>query len=202
MRKLTALLLLTTATAVYAGRPTTLPDDDILTFGKPDTTTAPSASTQPVIGAAPVSKDDEDAPRPGTIELNDGTKLHGKIATTAEKPVRVWVEAQKAYQDFPIDMIASAEAVVDWERDEPEYNFKESGSDVKVFSGKTYPARETQYKLKMTDGTVVQGDTVAPFYVTTDDGKTHPFVLHKRDKGTVGQTLKQLLYVKSLTFDK
>jgi hypothetical protein len=205
MRKITALLLLTIAAAAFAANPTKTPTsnptDDILAFGKP-AATAPSSETQPALGKSPVSKDDEDAPRTGTIELSDGTKIHGKIVTTAEKPVRIWVESQKAYQDYPIEMIASAQAVVNWERQDPEWNFKETGSDVKVYSGKTYPARETEYKLTMTDGTTVQGATVAPFYVTTDDGKTTTYVLHKRDKGAVGKTLKDLVYVKTVTFDR
>jgi hypothetical protein len=66
---------------------------------------------------------------------------------------------------------------------------------VKVYSGRTYPARETAYTFTLTDGTVITGGSVAPLYVTTDDGKTRTLVLHKRDKGDVGQTLKQLVYV-------
>ena len=196
-----ACLLLTTATAV-AAPPATRPDAtaDILGLAAP-TTTQPAAepATAPAV-FKPAADDGET--RAGTVTLNDGTIVHGKVATTAEKPVRVWVDAEKQYEDVPLSQVATAEAKVVWERDEKEWNFKASGSDLKVYSGKTYPARQTQYTFTLADGTVIAGDCVAPLYVTTADGKQRTLVLHKRDKGAVGQTLKQLVYVTKVTFDR
>jgi hypothetical protein len=179
--------------------------DSILGLSKKPTA-QPEAGTQPA--AAPTLKSDaDDQSREGTITLSDGTKIHGKIATTQDKPVRIWVEKEKDYEDVPFDQIASAEVEVLWERDEKEWNFKETGSDIKVYSGRTYPARQTQYTFTLTDGTVIKGDVVCPLYVTTDDGKgadgkSRTYVLYKRDKGEIGQTLKDRPYVKSLTFGK
>ena len=39
--------------------------------------------------------------RKGVIVTSDGEKLKGDIATTAEKPVRVWDEEKKQYRDIP-----------------------------------------------------------------------------------------------------
>jgi hypothetical protein len=156
-------------------------------------TTGPSS--QPATQPTAIFKAEDDASRAGVITMSDGSTVSGKIATTAEKPVRVWDENEKEYKDVPFSMIKSIEAEVLWERDEQEWHFKASGSDVKEYSGKTYPARETKYKLTLTNGESVEGGVVAPLFV---GDKT--YVLHKRDKGDVGQTLSQLIYVKSVTF--
>ena len=152
---------------------------------------APPAATQPTV----IFKTEDDASRAGAIVMSDGSTVSGRITTTEDKPPRVWDEQEKQYKDIPFSLIKSIEAEVLWERDEPEWHFKASGSDVKEFSGKTYPARETKYKLTLTDGQTVDGGLVAPLFV---GDKT--YVLHKRDKGEVGQTLGQLVYVKSVTF--
>jgi hypothetical protein len=150
---------------------------------------APPAATQPTV----IFKTEDDASRAGAIVMSDGSTVSGRITTTEDKPLRD--EQEKQYKDIPFSLIKSIEAEVLWERDEPEWHFKASGSDVKEFSGKTYPARETKYKLTLTDGQTVDGGLVAPLFV---GDKT--YVLHKRDKGEVGQTLGQLVYVKSVTF--
>jgi hypothetical protein len=198
------ILLFSLCMAATPTPPTTKPADSsmdsILGLSKKPTA-QPEAATQPA--AAPTLKSDaDDQSREGTITMSDGAKIHGKIATTQDKPVRIWVEKEKDYEDVPFDQITSAEVEVLWERDEKEWNFKETGSDIKVYSGRTYPARQTQYTFTLTDGTVIKGDVVAPLYVTMADGKSKTYVLYKRDKGEIGQTLKDRPYVKSLTFGK
>jgi hypothetical protein len=192
------LLILFVASPALAGSPATDSTVDWL-MNQATTTpsTRPAATSQPSdVFEKPAANDES---RAGVIEMSDGKSIRGAIATTAEKPVRVWVEADKAYQDIPFAMIRSIEARVLWERDEKEWHFKASGSDVKEYSGKTYPARETQYKFTLTDGTAIEGGVVAPLYVTVD-GQTKTYVLHKRDKGEAGQTLAQLAFVKSVRF--
>jgi hypothetical protein len=158
---------------------------------------ATAPTSQPVVATQPtvIFKAEDDAGRAGVITMSDGSTINGRITTTEEKPLRVWDEQEKQYKDVPFSLVKSIEAEVLWERDEQEWHFKASGSDVKEFSGKTYPARETKYKVTMTDGQIVDGGVVAPLFV---GDKT--YVLHKRDKGEVGQTLGQLVYVKNVTF--
>jgi len=192
-----------------AAPPTTKPKesavDSILGLSKKTQARPSDPATQPAAKTPNTPLKDEaadDQSRPGVITLSDGSKVKGKIATTQDKPIRIWVEKEKDYEDVPFDQIESAEVNVLWERDEKEWNFKETGSDIKVYSGKTYPARQTQYTFTLTDGTVIKGDVVAPLYVTTEDGKSKTYVLYKRDKGEIGQTLKDRPYVKSVSFGK
>jgi len=174
--------------------------DFFLNTAKPATQPAAEVpATQPA-GEALVNKNAANDARPVTITLSNGQTIKGNAATTTDKPIRVWDESIKDYRDIPFGLIASAKAAVVWERDEKEWQFKESGSDIKVYSGKTYPARETQYTFTLLNGEKITGDVAAPIYF--DTGKaTKTFVLHKRDKGEPGQKLTDLVYIKQIDFE-
>jgi hypothetical protein len=194
-----ATVALSVALFACGAEPTTKSSDPALDWMLAHPTTAP-ATTAPTTASSPLVSDAKDETRAGTITLSDGTKLTGQISTTVDKPLRVYDENEKQYIDVPIDKIASIKAEVVWERDEKEWQFKLSGSDEKVYSGKTYPARETRYTIAKLDGTKVSGAIAAPIYFKQGEGR-RTLVLHKRDKGDVGQTLKQLVYVQSVEFD-
>jgi hypothetical protein len=170
-------------------------------FGKATTAPTSRPSTHPT--SAPISPFAEKSnleSRRGILLLNTGQKISGQIWTTREKPLRLWDEKDKKYRDIPLSALKSLEAIILWERDEKEWHFKESGSDIKEFSGKTYPARELQYHLTLQNGQTLAGGLVAPLYVSSND-KSLTFILNKRQKGDVGKTLKDLVYVKRVEFD-
>jgi hypothetical protein len=202
LRLISAFCILHSAFCISLAAPPTTDStmDSILGLSAKTPATQPDAATQPAAALTNQAADDQS--RPGELTLSNGKTIKGKIATTIDKPIRIWVEKEKDYEDVPLDQIDSAEAQVLWERDEKEWNFKETGSDIKVYSGRTYPARQTRYKFTLTDGTVIDGDVVAPLYVTTDDGKTKTYVLYKRDKGEIGQTLADRPYIKAVKFEK
>ena len=183
----------------------TQPSDATMDWLLDQSTPATQPSTQPATApatqaASPFAPRKDAGERTGTILLSDGTEIAGTITTTPGKPIRVWDEKQKRYLDLPIESIASIEAKIVWERDEPEWRFKESGFDEKVYTGKTYPAREMQYTFTLLNGDTIVGGAVAPVYI--DAGRvTKQFVLHKRDKGEVGKTLAELVYVKRIVLE-
>jgi hypothetical protein len=157
-------------------------------------TTAPTTQA-----ASPFADKKIDGSRPATVVLSNGTTIEGATYTTPGKPIRVWEEKQHRYVDLPFESIASVDAKILWERNEPEWRFKESGHDEKVYTGKTYPAREMEYTFTLVNGETITGGAVAPVYVRAGE-KTTQFVLHKRDKGEVGKTLAELVYVRRITF--
>ena len=157
-------------------------------------------AANPFSANADADKDKTLGLRRGAITTSDGEKITGKISTTLGKPVRLWDDQKNEYRDVPFALIKSVDARVVWERDEPEWHFKESGSDIKEFTGKTYPDRELQYTITLTNGQTVTGGIVAPLYLEMPKGDPKVFIFHKRDKGEVGQTLKQLVYVQHVEF--
>lgn len=176
-------------------------DDDVDFLLKKATTSPATRPTSLPSGSSPFKENDTDGKRPAVVTLSDNEKIKGRLSTTLEKPIRVWDDQKKEYRDIPFQFIKTIEAKVLWEREEKEWKFRESGSDIKEYSGKTYPAREMQYTFTLTNGQTITGGVVAPVYLQTPNGdKT--LVLHKRDKGEVGQTLKDLIYVKSVDFSE
>jgi hypothetical protein len=156
-------------------------------------TTAP-AGTQPSNPfLAAMSKEGQN----GVVTLSDGRRISGFITTTPEQPLRVWDEDGKQYHDLPLMTIQSIKAKVISEGQEQEWIFARGGSDVKIYTGKSYPTRETQYVVTLTNGQSVTGGIAAPLYIKTSKG-TELFILHKTDKGTVGQSVDDLVYVKSV----
>ncbi|MCY2952323.1 MAG: hypothetical protein NTU53_10140 [Planctomycetota bacterium] len=164
---------------------------------QPTTKPATQPSTQPT---SPFTQKSNPDARAGALTLSNGQTLKGQIATTRENPLSIFDDKNKEYRDVPLTLIKSLEASINWERDEKEWQFKETGSDIKEYSGKTYPARELQYKVTLLNGQSITGGIVAPLYVSQND-KQQMFVLNKRQKGDLGQSLKDLLYIKRVDFD-
>src|SRR5690606_26594804 len=129
-----------------------------------------------------------------SITFSDGRTLTGQVTTTEGKPIRIWAEAAGEYRDVPLKLIKAFDAQVLWERDQPEWKFVESGSDIKEFTGRTYPARELTYTVTLVNDQQIRGGIVAPLYFQADNG-TRTLVLHKRQKGEVGQALDALKYL-------
>lgn len=138
--------------------------------------------------------------RPAVVLLSNGERIRGRLATTSGKPLRVFDERAQEYRDVAFAIVTRVESSVVWERDEPEWRFKDSGSDVKEFSGRTYPARELRYTLTLVNGQSVTGAVSAPLYVD-DVEQPRTLVLYKRQKGEAGQGLKELVYVQRVEFD-
>jgi len=164
----------------------------------PATPSAPPPASRPVSPFQAPQQDPET--RRGTVTLSTGQVIKGPIATTREKPIRVWDAAEKEYRDVPLSLIRTLEANVLWERDEKEWHFIESGSDIKEYSGKTYPARELQYTVTLLNGQTITGGIVAPLYVG-NRGEQQTLVLHKRQKGPIGQKLTDLAYVQRVDLE-
>lgn len=167
--------------------------------GEPSDSSSPSTPAQPPATKSPFAHS-APAGRLALIHLSDGSQLLGQLDTTPGKPLRLWDEQAKVYRDIPIALIASIHAQVVWERLQPEWHFAASGSDVKEFTGKTYPDRELVYVLTLLNGQTLTGGIVAPLYFRSD-ALSKTLTLNKRDKGIVGQSLDDLVYVQSVQFD-
>lgn len=194
-----APLLISVMSGVMIASPAFGQDDTVDWLLKTKTTTAPATRPATKRPAGEVlerkASRGEEAVR-GVVTLSDGRAIEGTIGTTPGKPLRVWVTEKSEYVDFALSEVSTLEAKVLWERDEREWHFIASGSDVKEYTGKTYPARELEYTFTLRDGRTVTGGVVAPLYVENDTERS-TLVLTKRDKGPVGSTLAKLVYVKS-----
>jgi len=183
----------------------TAPADPSMNWLLEQATTAPA--TQPADEAwdapAPVLANParDAAWRDATITLSNGERVRGRVTTTLGKPIRIYDLEREEFRDFAWNLIERFDATVQWERIEKEWKFRESASDIREYSGRTYPARLIQYTLTLKNGKTASGGIVAPLYIeklgSTD---TLTLVIHKRQKGEIGQTLDQLVYIQSVDF--
>jgi len=133
---------------------------------------------------------------PGAIELSDGTLLPGLVYLTRGKEVEVFDTGKKKKRRILLAGVLTIEAVVEWERMDPQWRFKAAGDPEKVYTGKSYPNRMLSYRVTLSDERVVEGHIAGqPMYVQPSEGKVRQLVLHKRHKGLVDTKLKDLVYV-------
>jgi len=133
---------------------------------------------------------------PGYIELSDGTKRPGRIYTTRAKRLKIYNLKRKIYEFVAVAACKRIEGVVEWERLDREWRFKEAGNPEKVYTGRAYPLRMHSWRLTLRNDHEILGHILGqPLYVV-HDGKTERFILHKRDKGPKGTQLEDLVYIR------
>jgi hypothetical protein len=148
-------------------------------------------------GARPDRRRDDDVP--GRLELSSGRVLSGQVFLTRDTRLRIFDEARKQHREIPLRAIRRIDCRVVKEWLEPEWRFKENASDEKVFTGRSYPAREYTHALTLQNGQVIRGGLSGIVYLRAPSAdQPERFVLHKRQKGEPGTGLSDLVYVRSI----
>ncbi|MBC7351257.1 MAG: hypothetical protein H5U08_02775 [Thermogutta sp.] len=147
---------------------------------------------------------------PGYIELSNGEIIVGKIYMTRDKRLKIYDSQLQRQREIPLNRVKQIECVVVSEKMEKEWRFKETTSDVKEYTGRTYPLREYVHRVTLTDGRTIEGPLSEVIYIQPDPGtaaktgnyrpEIEPmrYILYKTHKGAVGQDLKSLVYVKAI----
>lgn len=136
--------------------------------------------------------------RIGVVELSTSAKYEGRVWTTLETPFRVWVDELKIYRDIDPSLVRKIEVKVNSETLEPDWRWKKEGSDEKIYSGKKYPLVDLGYKFTLLNDQQIEGTVVAPIYCF-DGAKVHHLALYKKYQGQLDETLKDIVYIKTIT---
>jgi hypothetical protein len=137
---------------------------------------------------------------PGYVELSNGELAVGRIYTTRDKALRLYVRDLKRFLPIPLRSLKTIAGHLEWGREEPEWRWREMGSDDKLYSGRSYPVLKAYYTFTLLDGRAYTGDCqTQPLYVATRTETTR-FILWQRHKGELGQTLADLRYIKAAHF--
>ncbi len=149
----------------------------------------------------------------GFIELSDGTKIHGKIYLTRGHYLHIYDPKKQRFRDVPLQAVKQVRCIVEKEWMEKEWRFKENANNQKVYTGRQYPVRKYVHEIELKRGGKIRGPLAGPVYIVPDSSKStqsaHPtapsrplrFLLHKRQKGKIGESLKQLVYVKRIVVE-
>lgn len=155
------------------------------------------------------SAEREDA-APGVVELSDGTVHAGLVYLTRDKRLQIYDRQLQRQREIPLHAITKVECSIKWEELKKQWRFKEGANDEKIYTGRSYPAREYLYTITLNDGRTITGPLSALVYLKPEpnDADQQPpeepkrFLLSKRSKGNLGQDLKSLIYVKRITLGK
>ena len=162
-------------------------------------------------GQASPAREDATA---GYVELSDGSVHPGQIYLTRDKRLQIYDEDLQERREIPLTAVKSVECIVKKEWIEKEWKFKEAANDAKVYTGRTYPAREYLHKITLQGGQAITGPLWAIVYVeppksfSAEPGKARDrpeaerFILHQRDKGRLDTGLPSLVYVQSIKLGK
>ena len=156
-------------------------------------------------GKSPDVRDDTIS---GYVELSDGTICAGQVYLTRDKRLEIYDNKMQRQREVPLRVVKQIECRVAKEWMEKEWKFKELASDEKMFTGRTYPAREYVHRITLNDDRTITGALSGivyvqpPAYDSPEPGvyrqRVEPqrFLLHKRDKGEIGDELKSMTYVR------
>jgi len=156
---------------------------------------------------APVKRDRDDA-IPGYVEMSDGQIFTGNIYMTRDKRLKLYDESMQRQREIPLRVVDQIECNVVKEWMEKEWRFKEMGNDEKYFTGREYPSREYTHTVTLKDGREITGPLGEIVYVRAfshspdaplSEGsrqEARRLLLHKRDKGEVGEDLESVTFVK------
>lgn len=146
---------------------------------------------------------------PGYIEISNGNVYCGRIYVTRDKRLMIndTSGAMTREREVPLRAVKQIDCLLVREWMEREWRFKEMANDEKVYTGRSYPSRLYRHKVALTNGKTIEGDLSGVFYLLPGDAAGKPgsymadvepvrFTLHKRDKGKMGEQLKDLLWVK------
>ena len=136
---------------------------------------------------------------PGFLKLSNGDRVDGHIHLTRDAVLKIHDPKTKKIARFRLDELTHIEQRVVEEHMEREWRWLENANDEKVYTGRTYPMRKLVTAVHRKHGPTVTGPLTTLLFVTNKNGRQR-FILHKRQKGKVGTTLKDLLYVKLVDF--
>jgi len=137
---------------------------------------------------------------PGYIELSNGVKHPGRIYTTRAKRLKIYNLKRKIYEFVPVPACKQIDVIVEWERMDRQWRFKEAGNPEKVYTGRAYPLRMLAWRLTLRNDHQIVGHILGQPLYATHDGKAERFLLHKRDKGPMGAKLEDLIYIRRVVF--
>jgi len=164
---------------------------------------------------------------PAAVYASDGAVYLGDVRLTRGRALLVFDPGEKHYAHVRLADLERLDFVVTAERIEREWRFKEGGSDVKVYTGKSCPRRDYRLKVYPKKGKPLAAELGQgmPLYILGYDqadvtlqalasdaegvfrdggrpkaGKKKRFILRSYDKGPVGSKLEDLVYIRRIEF--
>ena len=171
---------------------------EVLSHARP--TTAPTGRLSPRTDVHPLATAHPGAAwtqRRGVVQLSNGRILRGRIWTTPDRPFRVWLAGIKQYRDIPMSLVQTIQVQVRSARMIRQWRWRQEGSDIKLYSGKTKPRFRYAYQFTLIRGQPITGTLEAPLFVQVG-ARRYNLILYKHLEGHWGQKLAAVVYVRQV----
>jgi len=157
------------------------------------------------LSAAPAAAGEDG--RPGRVTLSDGTVAEGRLVFTPGVKVHLTDPATGRGRDALPGELAAILFRLDGESLERPYTFTTPGKDVKTYGEGRYPLRNLLATVVWRTGERAEGHlrttvvkVLGPEKGGADDPDERRIVLRRQWKGTVGQTLDDLVHAREVRF--
>ena len=102
----------------------------------------------------------ERTPCPGTSSFPTARFSAGMIYLTRDKRLQIYDKQLERQREIPLQVVKKIECTVKREWLEKEWKFKETTNDEKLYTGRSYPAREYLHTITLKDGRTITGPLV------------------------------------------
>jgi len=139
------------------------------------------------------------AVEPGAVELSTGETVRGALSLTRDKPLEIYIDAEKKSRRLVLGEVRSISWEIEKEAVEKEWRWKEAASDEKVETGNFYVDRKYRQTIALRDGTELAGHLKGTvIHVTSGKGERRKFLLLTHQRGAMNEPAEKLVYVKAV----
>ncbi len=138
---------------------------------------------------------------PGKLVRSDAKVHRGGIFLTRDKRLELYCDSEKKWHNLKLKDIKSIKWEIEFEKQEREWRWKQSGSDVKVYTGREKVDRRYKAVVVKNDCTKIEGHlrgTVV--YVQPAKGKRQKFFVYWNHPGDFDQKPEDLIYTSEIHF--
>jgi hypothetical protein len=138
---------------------------------------------------------------PGKLVRSDGQVHRGGIFLTRDKRLELYCDGEKKWYKLKLKELSKLEWVVEFEREEKEWRWKEPGSDVKVYTGRKKIDRKYKTVATRKDGRKIEGHIRGTvIYVQPKEGRKRRFFLYWNHPSDFDQKPEDLVHTKEIHF--
>lgn len=135
---------------------------------------------------------------PAVVTLSDGTVLSGDLSLIGARPLTLVPVGEDRQRTVLFRDILSIEHAPENSSMERPWVFKESGKAEKVYLDGQYPLINFLTRISLVSGSTVTGHVISAAMTFKSEGNKTKLFLQRQIKGTVEQTLADIVYVSTV----
>ncbi len=138
---------------------------------------------------------------PGLITRSNGDAYAGRVYLTRDKRLELYSDGEKKWYKLKLKDLSSLTWKVEFERKEKEWRWKDSGSDVKVLTGRTKIDRKYKTVALRKDGKKIEGHVRGTVIYVQSSELKRKYFLYWNHPSEFGQKPEDLCYVMRIDLD-